>query len=84
MVKRKYFVSKLLIGGGFNNVLGNCDKVYNIDIHSGYVNNLPSLSKPGWTVLQPVYLNGTIRDFICVEESNKFPEEIIYSFTIPL
>ena len=76
--------TKLLIGGGFNNNLGNSDKVYTVDTTTGSVSNLTPLSNPGWTVLPPVYFNGGIKLFSCGEESDGFPEEVIYNFTVPL
>jgi hypothetical protein len=77
--------SKLVIGGGFNNNSGNSDKVYTVDTNTGYVNYLPSLTNPGWTVLSPVYLNGVLNIFSCGEESdNNMPDHITYKLNVPI
>ena len=77
--------SKILIGGGFNSNNGNSDKVYTVDTHSGQINYLNNLSNPSWSVLAPVYMNGALHFFSCGEESdNTFPEEIKYSFNVPI
>ena len=76
--------NKLLIGGGYNNNYGNSDKVYTIDTNTGLVNNLAPLSNPGWSVLPPIYQNGSIRLFSCGEESEGFPDEISYSIKVPI